>query len=95
MFTALFKNREKMNTCEIRFRYGYLVLGYSQSPKKIIAKFWEIIVIYKKISTLALLNYFADSYYNQGLLMLFGLLTYLVLLRIFEPYDQLILNSAD
>jgi hypothetical protein len=64
LFTALFVNREKLALCLIRFRYGYLVLGYSESLKKPIAKFWEIIVIYKKIATLALLNYFADSYYN-------------------------------
>lgn len=64
LFLALFINRKKLSFCEIRFRYGYLVLGYSESTKKPIAKFWEIIVIYKKIATLALLNYFADSYYN-------------------------------
>jgi hypothetical protein len=61
---CIYNNRNGFDKCVTRFRYGYLILGYSEIPKKPIAKFWEIIVIYKKIATLALLNYFSGSSYN-------------------------------
>lgn len=93
LLAALYVNRNILQQCKIKFRYGYLVLGYHQ--KKTIAKFWEIVVIYKKIATLALLNYFAEDNYTQGLLMLFTLLVYLMILKAFSPYESEILNLAD
>jgi hypothetical protein len=64
LLICLFNNRKGFDKCVIRFRYGYLILGYSEDKKKPIARFWEIVVIYKKVITLALLNYFSGSTYN-------------------------------
>lgn len=58
LFLCIYVNRHTFDTCSTRFKYGYLTLGYDESDKKPSSKFWEIIVIYKKIATLELLNYF-------------------------------------
>lgn len=92
LFLCLFNNRKSLQTIKTRFLYGYLILGYSENKNKPIAIFWEIIVIYKKITTLALLNYFAGSGFNQGLLMLFTLLVYYMILKTFSPYKSEVLN---
>lgn len=92
LFVVMFKNRHN-TSINIKFTLGYLMLGYSDKHK--INKFWDLMQMYKRMSSIVMLNYFSSLPNNQGLLMIFVILIYITILKQLKPYKSKKLYYAD
>lgn len=84
----LFKNRRNLLNEEIKLKYGFLFLGYSQH-----SFYWEFIIMYRKVF-MAFVSVFLASVSTtlQGLLAFFVLMISLLLQIARQPYNHKSLN---
>lgn len=83
-------NRKKLKFTSIRFSMGLLYNEYRER-----CYFWEVVKIYQKILIIVFLNYYDDEVKLKGSFVFITILIYMILSKLFAPYERKFLNRID